>query len=258
MSNKKFYLTTPIYYVNASPHIGTAYTTLVCDVLARFKRLSGYDVRFLTGTDEHGQKIDQSAQKAGKDPQEFVDGVAEKFVSLFKMMNISNDDFIRTTEDRHKKGAIDLWNKLKENGHIYLDKYSGWYSVRDESFYTEEELVDGKAPSGAEVEWIEEDSYFFDLSKWESKLLEFYEEHPDFVYPKYRFNEIISFVKSGLRDLSVSRVSFKWGIPVPNDEKHVIYVWLDALEDLDNTYQKNLIQKSNKTHALFIVGCGCQ
>lgn len=229
MSNERFYVTTPIYYVNASPHIGTAYTTLVCDVLARFKRLNGYDVKFLTGTDEHGQKIDQSAQKAGKDPQEFVDEVAEKFESLFKLMNISNDDFIRTTQDRHKKGAIDLWNRLEENGHIYLDKYSGWYSVRDESFYSEEELVEGKAPSGAEVEWIEEDSYFFNLSKWQDKLLEFYEENPDFVYPKYRFNEIINFVKSGLRDLSVSRVSFKWGIPVPQDDKHVIYVWLDAL-----------------------------
>lgn len=229
MSHKKFYLTTPIYYVNADPHIGTAYTTVVCDVLARFKRLNGFDVKFLTGTDEHGQKIEQSAQKAGKNPQDFVDEVSKKFQSLFGLMNISNDDFIRTTEGRHKAGALDVWKRLKENGHIYLDKYSGWYSVRDESFYAEEELVDGKAPSGAEVEWIEEESYFFDLSQWQEKLLDFYKQNPDFVYPKYRFNEIINFVKSGLRDLSISRVSFKWGIPVPNDEKHVIYVWLDAL-----------------------------
>lgn len=229
MEKKKFYITTPIYYVNANPHIGTAYTTLVCDVLARFKRLDGYDVKFLTGTDEHGQKIEQSAQKAKIEAKDFVDQVSKRFADLFKLMNISNDDFIRTTEQRHKECAISFWNILQEKGHIYLDKYSGWYSVRDESFYSEDELVDGKAPTGAEVEWIEEESYFFDLSKWEDKLLEFYKNNPEFVFPKYRFNEIISFVKGGLRDLSVSRVSFKWGVPVPDNPDHVIYVWLDAL-----------------------------
>ncbi|MCH9754089.1 MAG: methionine--tRNA ligase [Alphaproteobacteria bacterium] len=226
---KRFYITTPIYYVNADPHIGTAYTTLVCDVLARFKRLEGYDVKFLTGTDEHGQKISQSANKSNLKEQEFVDQVSKKFLDLFKLMNISNNDFIRTTQDRHKECAIAFWDLLQENGHIYLDKYSGWYSVRDESFYSEDELVDGKAPTGAEVEWIEEESYFFNLSKWEDKLLEFYQKNPDFVFPKYRFNEIVSFVKGGLRDLSISRVSFKWGVPVPNNPEHVIYVWLDAL-----------------------------
>lgn len=229
MSKKNFYITTPIYYVNADPHIGTAYTTIVCDVLARFKRLEGFNVKFLTGTDEHGQKIAQSAQKLGMEPQDFVDKVATNFVSIFELLNISNDDFIRTTEERHKAGVFELWNLLKEKGHIYLGKYSGWYAVRDESFYSEDELVNGKAPTGAEVEWIEEESYFFDLSKWQDKLLEFYEANPDFVFPKYRLNEIISFVKGGLRDLSVSRTSFKWGIPVPGDSKHIIYVWLDAL-----------------------------
>lgn len=229
MSEKNFYITTPIYYVNADPHIGTAYTTIVCDVLARFKRLEGFKVKFLTGTDEHGQKIEQSAQKLGMGTQDFVNQVATKFVSLFKLMNISNDNFIRTTEERHKAGVCELWNLLKEKGHIYLGKYSGWYAVRDESFYAEDELVNGKAPTGADVEWVEEESYFFDLSKWEEPLLDFYNKNPDFVFPKYRFNEIISFVKGGLRDLSVSRTSFKWGIPVPGNSKHIIYVWLDAL-----------------------------
>ena len=229
MTEKSFYITTPIYYVNADPHIGTAYTTLACDVLARFKRLEGYRVKFLTGTDEHGQKIERSAQKANLDTQGFVDKVAERFENLFKLMNISNDDFIRTTEPRHKDCAIEFWNILQKNGHIYLGKYSGWYSVSDEAFYSEDELIGGKAPTGAEVEWLEEESYFFNLSKWQDKLLDFYEKNPEFVFPKYRFNEIISFVKGGLNDLSISRVSFEWGIPVPGNLKHIIYVWLDAL-----------------------------
>jgi len=229
MTNKNFYITTPIYYVNAAPHIGTAYTTVACDVLARFKRLDDYNVWFLTGTDEHGQKIEQSACKAGSTPQNFVDEISETFRDVFHKLNISNDDFIRTTESRHKKCATEFWNILEKNGHIYLGKYSGWYSVRDETFFAEDELVNGIAPTGSPVEWVEEDSYFFNLSKWQEPLLKFYKNHPDFVFPHYRFNEIISFVESGLKDLSISRTSFKWGIPVPGNPKHVIYVWLDAL-----------------------------
>jgi methionyl-tRNA synthetase len=229
MSDKNFYITTPIYYVNAAPHLGTAYTTVACDVLARFKRLDGYKVWFLTGTDEHGQKIEQSANRAGSKPQDFVDEVATTFKSIFNKLNISNDDFIRTTELRHKQCATEFWNILEKNGHIYLDKYSGWYSVRDETFFAEDELINGKAPTGAPVEWVEEDSYFFNLSRWQEPLLDFYRNNPDFVFPHHRFNEIISFVESGLKDLSISRTSFKWGIPVPSNKDHIIYVWLDAL-----------------------------
>lgn len=224
-----FYITTPIYYVNAEPHIGTVYTSVVCDVIARFKRLEGQKVRFLTGTDEHGAKIEKRAQEKGVNPQEFVDQLSAHFVDAFKKMNISNNDFIRTTEERHKKAVHHFWKALQDNGHIYLDKYAGWYSIRDESFYTESELVDGKAPTGAEVEWVEEDSYFFDLSKWQDKLLDFYKQNPEFVQPKSRFNEVINFVKSGLHDLSISRTGVKWGIDVPGSANHVIYVWLDAL-----------------------------
>lgn len=225
-----YYITTPIYYVNDLPHIGHAYTTLACDVLARFMRLNGKDVRFLTGTDEHGQKVEKSALNAGISPQEFTDKVSERFRELTKTMNFSNDDFIRTTEERHKIAAREIWKRLKDSGNIYLDKYCGWYSVRDEAFYSEDELTeDGKAPTGAPVEWLEEPSYFFALSKWQDKLLEFYEANPDFIAPKSRRNEVISFVKSGLQDLSVSRTTFKWGIPVPGDENHIMYVWLDAL-----------------------------
>ncbi len=229
MAQEKFYITTPIYYVNDSPHIGHAYTTLACDVIARFMRLSGIKVKFLTGTDEHGQKVEKSAATAGKSPQAFTDEVSQRFRDLCKAMNFSNDDFIRTTELRHKKSAQALWKKLEENGHIYLDKYSGWYSVRDEAFYQEAELVNGKAPTGADVEWVEEESYFFDLSKWQEKLLQYYEKNPDFIAPESRRNEVISFVKGGLKDLSISRTTFKWGIPVPGNEKHIMYVWFDAL-----------------------------
>ena len=215
MSGKQsFYITTPIYYVNDIPHIGHAYTTLACDVLARFKRLDGYDVMFLTGTDEHGQKIVKSAEAASKTPIELCDEVSQRFKYLAEFMNFSNDDFIRTTEERHKKACQALWIKLEENGHIYLDKYSGWYSVRDEAFYGEGELIDGEsgeklAPTGAPVEWVEEESYFFRLSALEDKLLEFYENLPATVLPKSRKNEVKSFVEGGLRDLSVSRTSFK-------------------------------------------------
>ena len=231
---KTFYLTTPIYYVNDAPHIGHAYTTLACDVLARFKRLDGYDVFFLTGTDEHGQKVEKSAAAAGIDPQRFTDEVSQNFRDLADFMNYSHDEFIRTTEERHFKASQALWTALQENGHIYLDTYSGWYAVRDEAFYAEEELTEGPdgkkiAPSGAECEWVEEPSYFFDLSKWQEPLLKFYDENPDFIAPPSRRNEVISFVRGGMHDLSISRTSFGWGVDVPDDEKHIMYVWLDAL-----------------------------
>jgi methionyl-tRNA synthetase len=244
---KNYYITTPIYYVNDIPHIGHAYTSLAADVLARFMRLDDYEVKFLTGTDEHGQKVEKSAMNAGIDPQQFTDNVSAKFRELAKLMNFSHDDFIRTTETRHKSSAQAFWEKIKSNGHIYKGSYSGWYSVRDEAFYGESELIDGKAPTGSPVEWVEEPSYFFDLSKWGEKLLKFYDENPDFIYPTSRRNEVISFVKSGLNDLSVSRTSFKWGIPIPEDVDHIMYVWLDALTnyisaigypDLNSEYQK--------------------
>ena len=224
-----FYITTPIYYVNDVPHIGHAYTSLACDVIARFMRLRGKDVMFLTGTDEHGQKVEKSAIKAGVSAQQFTDKTSQSYRDLNKYMNFSNDDFIRTTEDRHKYAAREFWNRLEASGDIYLGKYSGWYAMRDEAFYAESELVDGKAPTGAEVEWVEESSYFFALSKWQDRLLEFYEKNPDFIKPISRYNEVVSFVKGGLHDLSISRTSFSWGIKVPNNEKHIMYVWLDAL-----------------------------
>ncbi len=230
-----FYITTPIYYVNDKPHIGHAYTSLACDVMARFKRLDGYDVKFLTGTDEHGQKVEKSAQAKGIDPQSFTDGVSQNFRDLAGFMGYSNDDFIRTTEERHKKACQALWQKLLNNGDIYLGAYEGWYAVRDEAFYTEDELEkkpDGTRvakASGAEVEWVKEPSYFFKLSAYEDKLLQYYEDNADFILPKSRRNEVISFVKGGLQDLSVSRTTFDWGVPVPGDDEHIMYVWLDAL-----------------------------
>ncbi|MGK9171210.1 methionine--tRNA ligase [Inquilinus limosus] len=230
---KSFYITTPIYYVNDKPHIGHAYTTLACDVLARFKRLDGYDVHFLTGTDEHGQKVQKAAELAGVDPQSFTDRVSQNFRDLAAAMNFSNDDFIRTTEPRHIKASQAIWEAMKANGDIYLGGYAGWYSVRDEAFYGEDELtvVDGKriAPTGAECEWVEEPSYFFRLSAWGDRLLAFYEANPDFIAPDSRRNEVIAFVKSGLRDLSISRTTFNWGVKVPGDEAHIMYVWVDAL-----------------------------
>jgi len=231
---KRYYVTTPIYYVNDKPHIGHAYTTLACDVLARFKRLDGFDVHFLTGTDEHGQKVEKSAEAAGIDPQTFTDGVSQNFRDLATAMGFSIDDFIRTTEHRHHVACQDIWNRLIERGEIYEGTYGGWYAIRDEAFYTETELTkdaDGvhRAPSGAEVEWVEEPSYFFKLSAWQDRLLAFYDANPDFILPATRRNEVVSFVSGGLLDLSVSRTTVKWGIPVPNDEDHVMYVWLDAL-----------------------------
>lgn len=227
---KKYYITTPIYYVNDKPHIGHAYTSIAADVIARFKKLEGYEVIFLTGTDEHGQKIEKAAKKLGYDnPQEFTDKISENFKNLTPILNLSNTDFIRTTEQRHIKYVKEIWRRLLDNQQIYLGKYSGWYAVRDEAFYNESELVNGKAPTGADVEWVEEPSYFFKLSAWQDKLLEFYEENPSFILPETRSNEVISFVKSGLNDLSISRTSFKWGIGVPGQPDHIIYVWLDAL-----------------------------
>jgi len=236
----RYYLTTPIYYVNDSPHVGHAYTTLACDALARFKRLDGFEVKFLTGTDEHGQKVAKSAEAAGVDPQTFTDRVSQTFRDLAKAMNFSNDDFIRTTEPRHIKACQALWQAIaarkspKGNDNIYLASYGGWYSVRDEAFWGEDELVtapDGKktAPTGAPVEWVEEPSYFFRLSDWGDWLLEFYEKNPDFIAPASRRNEVMSFVKGGLQDLSISRTTFTWGVPVPGDPAHIMYVWLDAL-----------------------------
>ena len=231
---QSYYLTTPIYYVNDVPHIGHAYTTLACDVLARFKRLDGFDVMFLTGTDEHGQKVAKSAEAAGKSPKDFCDEVSQKFRDLPNKMNFTNDDFVRTTEPRHYAACQEIWNRLVDEGFIYLDGYAGWYSVRDEAFYGEDELVEGEggtriAPSGAPVEWVEEPSYFFRLSQMEHRLLEHYEKNPDAILPESRRNEVLSFIRSGLRDLSVSRTSFNWGVPVPNDPDHIMYVWLDAL-----------------------------
>ena len=229
MADNRYYITTPIYYVNDSPHIGHAYTTLACDALARFMRLDGKKVHFLTGTDEHGQKVEKAATDKGMDPQAFTDEVSRRFRELAGAMNFSNDDFIRTTEDRHKRSVQELWRRLIDAGEIYLGSYAGWYATRDEAFYAESELVDGKAPTGAPVEWVEEPSYFFRLSAWQDRLLELYDTNPDFIAPESRRNEVVSFVKGGLLDLSVSRTTFKWGVPVPNDDAHVMYVWLDAL-----------------------------
>jgi len=232
--NKNFYITTPIYYPSGKPHMGHAYSSIVADIFARFKRLENYNVLFLTGTDEHGQKIQKEAKKNNKDPKIFCDEISETFRSLTKTLNLSNDDFIRTTEPRHYKSVIEIWNRLVESGDIYLDKYSGWYSVSDEAFYDKDEIVNIKGnrvskSSGSSVEWVEEESYFFKLSSWSNKLLDFYKKNPNFILPKSRKNEVVKFVEKGLKDLSISRTSFSWGIPVPKNEKHVIYVWLDAL-----------------------------
>ena len=232
--DKNFYITTPIYYPSAKPHMGHAYSSIIADFFARFKRIDGYNVHFLTGTDEHGLKIQRSAEKKGQDPLAFCDEISQTFRDLSSKLNLSNSDFIRTTEARHKKTVQYLWSLLEKNDDIYLSNYSGWYSVSDEAFYNEDEIeeIDGKkiaSLSKSPVEWIEEESYFFRLSKWEKPLLDYYKSNPDFIAPLSRKNEVVSFVKSGLKDLSISRKTFSWGIPVPNNNKHVIYVWLDAL-----------------------------
>jgi methionyl-tRNA synthetase len=232
----KYYITTPIYYVNGAPHIGHAYTSIAADVMARFKRLDGFDVLFLTGTDEHGQKVEAAARDAGVDPQSFTDRISADFKDMARAMGVSYDDYIRTTEERHKVSCAALWRRIEASGDIYLGHYEGWYAVRDEAFYDEDELTkrpDGSlvAPSGAPVEWVREPSYFFRLSAWQDRLLEYYEQHPDFIAPSSRRNEVFSFVRGGLRDLSISRTTFSWGIPVPDAPGHVMYVWLDALNN---------------------------
>ena len=232
--NKHYYITTPIYYPSGKPHMGHAYSSIISDVFARFKKIDGYNVHFLTGTDEHGLKIQRASEENKMKPLEFCNKISKTFKNLCKILNLSNTDFIRTTEDRHKKSVQHLWKELEKSGDIYLSKYSGWYSVSDEAFYNEDEIEtkdDEKVSvnSGSRVEWVEEESYFFKLSKWQDKLLDYYEKNPNFILPQSRKNEVVSFVKSGLRDLSVSRKSFSWGIKVPSNEEHVIYVWLDAL-----------------------------
>jgi len=250
---KNFYITTPIYYPSAKPHMGHAYSSIIADFFARFKRIDGFNVNFLTGTDEHGLKIQRAAEKENLNPLKFCDQISKTFRDLSKTLNLSNTDFIRTTEDRHIKSVQNLWKILEERDEIYLSKYSGWYSVSDEAFYNEDEIkknngINISITSGSKVEWVEEESYFFKLSKWENKLLKFYNENPNFILPKSRRNEVVSFVKSGLKDLSISRKSFSWGIKVPNNKDHIIYVWLDALTnyisalnypDLKNIKYKN-------------------
>ncbi len=231
---KNYYITTPIYYPSAKPHMGHAYSSIVADFFARFKKIDGYKVYFLTGTDEHGLKIQRAAEKQNKDPKSFCDEISKTFENLTKTLNLSNTDFIRTTEDRHKKSVQNLWKILEKNKQIYLSKYSGWYSVSDEAFYNEDEVENKEGvkvakSSGSIVEWVEEESFFFKLSEWEKPLLEFYNNNKNFILPESRRNEVISFVKGGLKDLSVSRKTFSWGIKVPTDENHVVYVWLDAL-----------------------------
>ena len=263
MHNKNYYITTPIYYPSAKPHMGHAYSSIVADVFARFKRLDGYKVFFLTGTDEHGLKIQKAAEKNRQNPKEFCDKISKTFKDLSKILNLSNDDFIRTTETRHHKAVKYLWDKLLSNGNIYLSNYNGWYSVSDEAYYNEDETTEknGKrvsTTSGSEVEWVEEESYFFKLSSWQDKLLEFYNKNPNFILPESRRNEVISFVKGGLRDLSISRKTLSWGIKVPNDEKHIIYVWLDALTNylsaLDYPDQKSQLLKKFWPADLHIIG----
>ena len=234
MSDNNFYITTPIYYPSGNPHMGHAYSSIVADVFARFKRLEGKNVYFLTGTDEHGLKIQREAEKQNKDTKIFCEEVSSKFKNLTKILNLSINDFIRTTEQRHHDSVKSIWNRLVDSGDIYLSKYAGWYSVSDEAYYTEDEIINENGKkiskvSGSAVDWFEEESYFFKLSVWQEKLLKHYEENPDFILPKSRNNEITQFVKSGLNDLSVSRTSFKWGVQVPNNKKHIVYVWLDAL-----------------------------
>ncbi len=232
--SKNFYITTPIYYPSGKPHMGHAYSSIVADIFARFKRIQGFNVLFLTGTDEHGQKIQKEAKKNNKDPKIFCDEISETFRSLTQTLNLTNDDFIRTTEPRHFKSVNEIWNRLIKSGDIYLDKYSGWYSVSDEAYYDEDEIEEKNnekisKTSGSSVEWVEEESYFFKLSSFQNNLLQHYKTNKDFISPISRRNEVIKFVEKGLKDLSISRTSFSWGIPVPGNKKHIIYVWLDAL-----------------------------
>ncbi len=261
--NKNYYITTPIYYPSAKPHMGHAYSSIIADFFARFKKIDGFNVYFLTGTDEHGLKIQRSAEKLNKDPKSFCDEISKTFEDLTKTLNLSNTDFIRTTEDRHKVSVQNLWNILEKNKQIFLSKYSGWYSVSDEAFYNEDEVEEKDGlkvakSSGSVVEWVEEESFFFKLSEWEKPLLDFYEKNKNFILPESRRNEVISFVKSGLKDLSVSRKTFSWGVKVPSDENHVVYVWLDALTNylssLKYPDENNELYKSFWPADLHIIG----
>ena len=234
MKQNNFYITTPIYYPSGEPHMGHAYSSIIADVFARFKRNDKYKVYFLTGTDEHGLKIQKAAEKDGSNPLNYCDKISKIFKDLTKKLNLSNNDFIRTTEKRHFKSVTAVWNRLVKSGDIYLSKYKGWYSVSDEAYYNSDEIIEKNGKkystfSGSIVEWVEEESFFFKLSSWQERLLEFYDKNDKFILPISRRNEVVIFVKSGLKDLSVSRTSFTWGIKVPNNDKHVIYVWLDAL-----------------------------
>ncbi len=249
MDKKTFYITTPIYYPSGKPHIGHSYTSVACDAIARYKRMQGYDVMFLTGTDEHGQKIEINAEKEGVTPKEYVDKIVAGFQDLWKLLNISNDRFIRTTDDYHVKAVQKIFKTLFDKGEIYKGQYEGWYCTPCESFWTETQLKDGKCPDcGREVKKANEEAYFFRMSKYADRLLKLYEDQPNFIQPESRKNEMINFIKQGLEDLCVSRTSFTWGIPVDFDPKHVVYVWLDALtnyitalgygSDDDSAYQK--------------------
>ena len=236
-----YYITTPIYYPSGRLHIGNSYTTIACDAIARYKRASGYDVYFLTGTDEHGLKIEEKAEELGTDPKSYVDEMAAGIKQLWKTLEISNDQFIRTTDDFHEEAVQKIFEQLKDQGDIYLGEYEGWYSVDDEEYFTETQLAEvyrdedgnvtgGKAPSGHEVELVKEQSYFFKMSKYADWLLDYYKANPDFIEPSFRMNEMINnFIKPGLEDLAVSRTTFTWGVPVKSDPKHVVYVWIDAL-----------------------------
>ena len=263
MSKNNFYITTPIYYPSGQPHMGHAYSSILTDVFARFKRIDNNKVYFLTGTDEHGLKIQKSAEKNNLEPLIYCNKISAVFKNFSNKLNLSNDDFIRTTEKRHHKAVEDLWNRLIKSGDIYLSKYKGWYSISDEAYYNSDEVIEKNGKkfstfSGSQVEWVEEDSFFFKLSSWEKKLLEFYEKNEKFVLPLSRRNEVIKFVKSGLKDLSVSRTSFTWGIKVPNNNNHVIYVWLDDLTKylsaLNFPQIKNSLYKNFWPASLHVIG----
>ena len=263
MKDKNFFITTPIYYPSGQPHMGHAYSSIIADVFARFKRNDGFIVYFLTGTDEHGLKIQKAAEKSKLDPLTYCNNISKVFKDLAKKLNLSIDDFIRTTEKRHKNSVNDLWNRLVKSGDIYLSKYKGWYSVSDEAYYNQDEIIEKNGKkissfSGSLVEWVEEESFFFKLSAWEKKLLDFYEKNEKFILPLSRRSEVINFVKNGLKDLSVSRTSFTWGIKVPNNKKHVIYVWLDALTNylsaLNYPDTNNKLYKNFWPASLHVIG----
>ena len=261
MAIDTYYITTPIFYPNGAPHIGHAYTAIATDVMARFQRLDGKDVFFLSGTDEHGQKMQRTAEKEGIAPIELADRNSAVFRDMLERLNCSNDDFIRTTEERHKVSVQALWQRMEENGDIYLDTYGGWYSVRQEAYFDESETTVGedgvrREPLGSEVEWVEEESYYFRLSAYGDRLLALYETNPEFVAPAERRNEVASFVRSGLKDLSISRTTFDWGIPVPGHEGHVMYVWVDALTNYITAsgYPDENAEKWHYWPALHIIG----